>query len=94
MPQTGDRWSGNRSPRDLTAKRQQQLLAEKAERERAKDPRVIDERIATARAQGFNQGHADGMASMATAIYSLYKSEGLGAIEEFLRELDEPEDVA
>ena len=54
--QTGQRWAGKANPRDLTATRQRQLLAEHAAREAAANE--ID--LAAIKLRAFELGHAVG----------------------------------
>jgi hypothetical protein len=55
--ETGTRWAGRANPRDLTAKRQQALLKERAAREAAASD-VID--IAAIKRRAYEAGHSAG----------------------------------
>jgi hypothetical protein len=82
--ETGNRWSGNASPRDLTKTRQQQLLKEKAAREAAKHVDIAEvQRVAFANghAAGFEAGFTNGWDALAEHL-----------VAEGILEPDEPGD--
>lgn len=88
-PRTGDRSRASRvSPRNITGRRYAELHAEKAAREAARS--VDIETIKRVEFEkGFNAGHESGWESLTTALHGLYRSEGIGAVQEFLDELDD-----
>jgi hypothetical protein len=74
----------------VTGVRHRDLLAEKAARDAAATLDVAEVRK-QAFSAGFEAGHAAGWQALTEALHGLYKSEGIGAVQEFLDELDADE---
>lgn len=81
-----------RSPRDVTGKAWAEATeAAKKKKEALADPEALRKDGWHA---GFDAGHEAGQQHFIDALFSLYKTEGLSAVQEFLDELDTDEQDA
>lgn len=84
-PRMGDRSRASRvSPRNITGRTYAQQHAEQEAKQAAE---YVD--LAAVRRAGFQAGFDAGSQNLTNALWELYRSEGMAAIEEFMRELDE-----
>jgi hypothetical protein len=84
----GNRARRGRSVRDVTGRAYTRLAAEQEAKQAAAavDPGEVRRRAFD---DGFQVGHDIGWASLATSLHNLFKAEGIGAVQEFLTEMDE-----
>jgi hypothetical protein len=88
-PRMGDRSRASRvSPRNITGRTYAQQHAEQEAKQAAEYVDLAAVRRAGFQA-GFDAGTDAGSQNLTNALWELYRSEGMAAIEEFMRELDE-----